>query len=141
MRIPPFVRGVASVAAGFVIIAVLALGTDAIIRSNAPELYSVTGRMDSWPWLVATLAYVFIYATFGCWLTGRLAPNRPMRHAMILGGRGLLFNIAGTATQWATAPAWYHVLALSLVLPAAWLGGYIRERQLATAVPAPFAAP
>jgi hypothetical protein len=53
-----------------------------------------------------------------------------MRHALILGVLGLIFNIAGTVAMWDTAPAWYHATALALVMPYAWIGGRIRERQL-----------
>lgn len=31
--------------------------------------------------------------------------------------------------MWNTAPAWFHILALLPVMPAAWLGGWIRERH------------
>jgi hypothetical protein len=58
-----------------------------------------------------------------------LLSGRPMRHALILGALGLAFDDARTIATWETAPAWFHLLAL--VLPAAWLDGTIRERQLA----------
>lgn len=86
--------------------------------------------MDDVFWLLVIQAYVFVFAVFGCWLVARLAPSHPMRHAMILGLLGLAFNVVGTIALWDQMPAWYHVGALALVLPAAWLGGWIRERQL-----------
>jgi hypothetical protein len=49
---------------------------------------------------------------------------------MILGVLGLAFNVAGSAARWDTAPAWYHAVARVLVLPYAWLGGRLREREL-----------
>ena len=73
---------------------------------------------------------VAVYAIIGCYLTARLAPNRPMRHALILGALGLVMNIAATVSLWGTAPAWYFILNLLLVMPYPWLGGRIRERQL-----------
>lgn len=124
-------RSVGAVLAGFVTIFLLATGIDLGLRAALPAMYGPGGRVDDVGLLVLTLAYVFTVATFGCWLTARLAPSRPMRHAMLLGVLGLAFNVAGTMVQWDTAPAWYHVVALLLVLPAAWLGGMIRERQTA----------
>ena len=109
----------------------LAFGTDAIIRTTAPGVFGPGGRVESTRWLLIMQAYVFVFAVFGCWLAARLAPDRPMRHALILGGLGLVFNIAGSAAMWDTAPVWYHLLAIALVMPAAWLGGRIRERQIA----------
>jgi hypothetical protein len=49
--------------------------------------------------LLLTLAYVGVYAIAGCYLTARLAPERPMLHAMILGLLGLALNILGTISQ------------------------------------------
>jgi hypothetical protein len=75
--------------------------------------------------------YVALFAVFGCYVAARLAPNRPMAHALVLGALGLVFNVAGTVARWDHAPAWSHVLAMALVMPYAWLGGRLRERQLA----------
>lgn len=126
-------RSIGAVALGFLLIGALAFGTDAALRSAIPQYFGAGGRVDDVGLLVFALLYVFAYATFGCWLTARLAPSRPMRHALILGALGLALNAAGTIAMWHTAPAWYHVLALTLVMPAAWVGGHLRERQLARA--------
>lgn len=123
-------RTVLAVAAGFVLIAALSLGTDAMVRAAWPDAFDAAGATSSVPMLLLSLAYVGVFATAGCYLTASLAPNRPMRHALILGALGLAFNVAGTAAMWHTAPAWYHVAALALVLPYAWLGGRLREREL-----------
>ena len=124
-------RSIVAIVVGFLFIGALAFGTDYLVRSGVPGVYDAAGRMESVPWLLITLAYVFVFATAGCWLAAYIAGRQPMKHALILGVLGLVFNIAGTASMWNTAPAWYHIVALLLVMPAAWLGGRIRERQLA----------
>ena len=123
-------RSVMAIVIGFLFIGLLAFGADAVLRSAMPEAFDASGRVTSIPILVLTLVYVGIFAIAGCYLAARLAPNRPMRHALILGGLGLVFNIAGSYAAWHTAPAWYHVVAIALVMPYAWIGGRIRERQL-----------
>ena len=133
----PIIRSIVAVVVGFLVIGVLAMGTDAILRSSVPGIFGPGGRVESVPWLVAMQLYVFVYAVFGCWLTARLAPDRPMRHALILGVLGLVFNVAGSVAMWNTAPVWYHVVAIALVMPAAWVGGRIRERQIARGGGAP----
>lgn len=133
-------RSIFAIVLGFVVIGALAVGTDMVLRSSQPGVFDANGRVDSATWLMVMQAYVFVYAVFGCWLAARLAPNRPMRHAMILGLLGLAFNVVGSIAKWDTAPVWYHVLALALVLPAAWVGGWLRERQLAGAGRAGYAA-
>lgn len=124
-------RSIGAVAAGFVVIFLLATGTDLALKSALPAMYGPGGRVDSVALLLASNLYVFVFATFGCWLTARLAPARPMFHALVLGALGLVFNVIGSAVMWDVAPVWYHAVGLAMTLPAAWLGGWIRERQLA----------
>lgn len=123
-------RSVMAIVVGFLFIGLLAFGADAMLRSAMPGAFDASGRMTSVPVLLLTLAYVGVFAVAGCYLAARLAPDRPMRHALILGVLGLVFNIAGSYATWHTAPAWYHAVAIALVMPYAWLGGRIRERQL-----------
>jgi hypothetical protein len=123
-------RSIGAIVLGFLLIGTLAMGTERAIIQTLPEYFDTNGRTDDVALLLATLAYVFLFATLGCWVTARLAPARPMRHALILGALGLAFNVAGSIAMWHTAPVWYHVVGLGLTLPAAWLGGWIRERQV-----------
>lgn len=128
-------RSVAAVVAGFCVIAALSFGTDLAMRAAMPALFEQNGRTDSMAVLLLTIGYVGLYATIGCYLAARLAPHRPMRHALILGALGLLFNVAGTYAAWDTAPAWYHVLSLVLVMFWAWLGGRMREQETGGRMP------
>ncbi len=123
-------RSVLAVVAGFFFIGFLAFGMDAVVRNAMPGAFSASGRVDSVPLLLFIAAYVFVFAVAGCYLTARLAPRRPMLHALVLGVLGLIFNVAGTIAMWETAPVWFHGVSLLLVMPAAWLGGWLREAQL-----------
>ena len=125
------VRSVVAVVAGFVLIGALAMGTDRLVMQAVPSAFDDAGRTRHIGILMLMAAYVAVYAIAGCYVTARLAPNRPMRHALILGALGLAMNIAATISLWGTAPAWYHILNLVLVMPYAWIGGRLRERQLA----------
>lgn len=129
-------RSIGVIVLGFVVIGVLSFGADAVLRSVLPGAFDAAGRVDSTPVLLLIILYVGLFATAGCYLTARLAPNHPMRHALILGALGLAFNIAGTVSLWNTAPAWYHMVSLVLVMPYAWLGGWLRERQVREGVTA-----
>ena len=124
------VRSIIAVVVGFLVIGVLATGADLALQRVIPGAVDAGGRMTSVPLLLLTQLYVFAFAVFGCWLTARLAPSRPLQHALVLGALGLVFNVVGTVARWDNAPAWYHVIALLLVRPAAWVGGRLRERQL-----------
>lgn len=121
-------RTVLVIASGFVLIGALAVGGELAAMRACPALFDPAGGTRDTRMLLFLMTWVFVAATFGCWLTARLAASRPMWHAMVLGVLGLAFNVAGTIAKWSTAPAWYHVLSLLLVLPAAWLGGFLASR-------------
>ena len=128
-------RSIGAILFGFILIACLSFGGDALMRAFMPSAFASGYMNASVGLLLAVQAYVSVFAILGCYVAARLAPNHPMRHALILGLLGLLFNLVGTYMMWDTAPAWYHVLALALVMPLAWTGGWLRERQLAHARP------
>lgn len=127
-------RSVMAVVAGFVLIGALSVGADALVHQIAPGAYEGT-RLTSVPWLIATQLYVAVFATFGCYVCARLAPNRPLRHAMVLGALGLVFNLFGSFARWSDVPVWYHVVGLVMTMPYAYLGGWLRERELARPSP------
>ena len=122
-------RSILAVVAGFVYIGALSVGADFLVRAAMPDAFAANGRTDSVPLLLGIQIYVGVFAISGCYLAARLAGRAPMRHAMILGALGLAFNVAGTIAMWDTAPVWFHALALALVLPYAWAGGWLRERE------------
>ena len=78
-------------------------------------------------WLIPT-GYRFAFAILGCWLTAWLAPKRPMRHALLLGGIGLLLGAVGLAMTLSAdpplGPTWYAIAVMGMPVPAALLGGW-----------------
>ena len=123
-------RSATAIVVGFVYIGALSYGADALLHTLVPGAIGAGGRIDSTPVLLLVICYVALFAISGCYLTARLAPNRPMRHALVLGALGLVFNIMGTIAVWSTAPVWFHVVSLLLVMPYAYVGGRLRELEL-----------
>jgi hypothetical protein len=78
--------------------------------------------------LLAT-SYRIVITVGGAWLTARLAPNEPMKHAMILGYVGVVMGLIGVAATWnlALGPRWYPILLVVLAIPQCWAGGRIYE--------------
>src|SRR5262249_43518138 len=86
---------------------------------------------------VVATAYRIVYSVLGCYLAARLAPSRPMLHALILGAIGVVLSAAGLAATWNKGPEfgprWYPITLVVLALPLAWVGGQLRLWQLARA--------
>jgi len=130
-------RSIMAILVGFVLIAALSFGADYVVRSALPGAFMRSGRVESTHVLMLMTAYVAVFAVFGCWVTGRLAPDHPMRHALILGVLGLVVVIYTSVTQWSLTPAWFHIVALVMVMPYACIGGWLAERQRRGAAASP----
>jgi hypothetical protein len=122
-------RSVLAIVAGFASTVVLALGTDFAVRSSFPASFDSSGATQDPAFLLAGIAYTAVFGVVGSFVAARSAPSRPLLHALILGGIAFAISVAAQASRWATGPVWYHLAAVVFVLPSAWLGGWLRERQ------------
>ena len=78
--------------------------------------------------LLAT-AYRIIISVAGAWLTAHLAPQKPMKHALILGLVGVALGLVGVVATWnlGLGPRWYPIALVVLAVPQCWAGGKIYE--------------
>ncbi len=127
-------KSIVALLAGFVVVVVLSLGTDIVLHKLhvfPPWGESMVGFDGAL--LLATI-YRTIFGVVGSYITARLAPDRPMGHALVGGVIGLVLSIVGAAATWNKGPAfgphWYPLALIVLALPQAWLGGKIRAMQL-----------
>ena len=123
-------RSIWAVVAGFLAIIVLSLGTDEILHLLG--VYP-PWKEPMWNARLNTLAlsYRLIFDTFGSYLTARLAPRAPLKHALIGGFIGLVLSLGGifAAVKGNMGPVWYPI-ALSLSSPiTAWIGGMLFVRN------------
>lgn len=115
-----------AIAAGFFLIVVLSLGTDQLL--HVLEVYPPWGVPMRDPALNAlALAYRSVYNVGGMYLTAKLAPRDPVRHAVIGGVIGTVLAIGGAigAIQMDIGPAWYPIALAATGLPLSWLGGVL----------------
>lgn len=125
-------RSVGAIFAGIVFIFILSLGTD--ILCHATGIYPPWFQpMSTDLWVLAT-AYRVVYGIVGGYITARLAPDRPMGHALVLGAIGLVLSIAGAVSTWNRGPEfgpkWYPIGLVVTALPCAWLGGKLFLAQM-----------
>ena len=72
------------------------------------------------PLLLATV-YRTVYGVLASYIIARLAPDRPMLHALVGGGVGLAVSILGAVVTWNKGPAfgphWYPLALVVLAKP------------------------
>ncbi len=127
-------RSIGAILAGVVVGIVLSLGTDIVLHVISvfpPWGQSMVG-FDG-PLLLATV-YRAIYGVAASYVIARLAPDRPMAHALVGGVLGLAAGILGAILTWNKGPAfgphWYPIALIVLAMPQAWVGGQLRVMQL-----------
>ena len=125
-------RRIGAVLAGLLAIIILSSATDKVL--HATGVFPPSGQpMADALFLLAT-AYRIVYGVAGSYLAARLAPDRPMQHALALGVVGLAISTAGAVATWNAGPAfgpkWYPLAVIAIALPCAWAGGRLRDMQV-----------
>jgi hypothetical protein len=79
-------------------------------------------------------SYRRVISIAGAYLTAKLAPQNPQKHALILGGVGTVLGAVGVViSQWMGAgPLWYAVSLAVLAVPQCWFGGWLFARRHGT---------
>jgi hypothetical protein len=123
-------RSVGAVLAGLVAIVVTHTGTDAIM--HATGVFPPAGEAMSEAMFGLAAAYRFVLSVLGASLTAWLAPARPMKHALILGGIGTAASFAGLLATLGRGPEfgplWYPLSLIFVSLPCCWLGAKLAQR-------------
>jgi hypothetical protein len=122
-------KSIGAVVAGVLVIIVVTTLVD--IALHAAGVFPPMDRpIDDALALLAT-SYRIVISVGGAWLTARLAPDKPMKHAMILGSVGVVLGLVGVVSTWnlALGPRWYPISLVVLAIPQCWAGGKIYEMQ------------
>ena len=125
-------RSFGAVIAGILFIIVVTTVVDAVLHMVG--VYPGSGQpLDDRLSIIAT-SYRIVIGIVGGWLTARLAPEKPMKHALILGVVGTVLGVGGVAATWnlGLGPRWYPIALAVLALPQCWVGGRIYEAQVAS---------
>ena len=118
-------RSVLALFAGFVFVVGLTLITDLVLHRLG--FFPPAGQPAASGSLMVAILYRCVYGIAGAWLTARLAPYKPMQHALLGGAIGTAVAILGAVATWNgnLGPHWYPIALVLTALPCAWLGGKI----------------
>lgn len=116
-------KSIWAVVAGLLVVIIVTTLVDVVLHAVGvfpPIDQPITDRLA---WLATS--YRIIISIGGAWLTARLAPAKPMKHAIILGIVGTILGLVGVVATWNTelGPKWYPVLLAVLAIPQCWVGG------------------
>jgi len=115
-------KSIGAVVAGFFALVILSIIMDSILEKAG--IMKTDPFVENPAWLIAIIIlYRTVFNTLGCYLTARLAPNKPMKHAIVLGVIGVVLTIVGLIAMWDIPPRWYPISLIILTLPSAWFGG------------------
>ena len=124
------IKSIGAVLGGMVTIVALSTGTDWLLERLGIFPPPEQGLFIAWMLLLA-LVYRSVYAVAGGYITAMLAPDRPMRHAIILGIIGVAASIVGTIVGWDLSAHWYPILLIITSLPCTWIGGKLKTKTAA----------
>jgi hypothetical protein len=118
-------RSIGAVVAGLLFIFIVTTIVDVVL--HATGVFPPWGQPMSDALFGVATAYRIVISIAGCWIAARLAPDRPMGHALALGVVGVVISAIGAAVTWNKGPAfgphWYPLLLVVISMPCAWVGG------------------
>ena len=118
-------KSIWAVAAGVLFIVIVTTLVD--IALHMADVFPPANQPLTDPLALLATAYRAVITIFGAVLTAKLAPAKPMKHALILGVVGTILGIAGVlATRdLGLGPKWYPIALAVLAIPQCWAGGWL----------------
>lgn len=124
-------RRVGAVLAGLFVVAILDLSIDAAM--HATGVYPPWFQPMVTPLWFLAIGYRALDGIIGGYIAGRLAPDRPVKHALALGIVGVVLATGGVLATWTKGPElgpkWYPLALVVIALPCALIGGKLASRK------------
>jgi hypothetical protein len=122
-------RSMGALLAGMLAGAILSIATDIVLRRAG--FFPPLGQVMADGLLLQATAYRTVYSVAGSYIAARLAPSRPMAHALALGVVGFVVCILGAVATWNRGPEfgphWSPIALVVLALPSGWAGGVLHR--------------
>jgi hypothetical protein len=126
-------RSVVAVLAGFITLSVAlyamqSVGTAVLMRID-PDLPNTASIVD---YSMATRVFWLIWETLSMgaagYVTARLASGSHVVHATVMGAIQAIVTVWAMVSVRGDEPLWFWITGIAMMVPAAWLGGWLRTR-------------
>ena len=116
-------RSIWAIVAG--VLTTVLLTTLVDVALHAANVFPAVGQPMTDALAALATSYRVVISIAAAWLTARLAPQDPMKHAMALGYVGTVLGLVGVAVTWnlGVGPRWYPLALAALAIPQCWAGG------------------
>jgi len=109
-----------AVFAGVLVNFVVAVPIDAVMHSTGVFPRDATQMTDGL--YAVALAYRFMAALMGGYVTAFMAPSNPHRHARYLAGVGMALSSTGAYLMWDVGHHWYPLALVAMSMPCCLAG-------------------
>jgi hypothetical protein len=117
-------KSILAIIAGFALGAILSIGTDFLL-DKLGIMSMENFKQNSITIILLVILYRFTFNVIGCYLTAKMAPNKPMTHVIIIGIIGTVLSFLGSFAMWDKAVPFYNITIILIALPSALLGGQL----------------
>jgi hypothetical protein len=123
-------RSILALLAGFIVNVMLSLVTDFALQAVGILPAIGRGPMNDFQSALAA-AYRTLFGVISSYIVARLAPYRPLEHALVGAAIGMMLATAGAVATWnkSLSPHWYPLLLIALALPSGWAGAKLWMTQ------------
>ncbi|HUF75356.1 MAG TPA: hypothetical protein VMM35_03720 [Longimicrobiales bacterium] len=121
-------RSIGAVVAAFLLWTVLWLAFGAGAQVLMPELVAAGQPVTHTGVLLAYLVWSVLISALAGYVCAAVKRERPLKTVWIFALILLFVGIGVEASAWALTPVWYHLVFLTLLVPAAVWGGGVRTR-------------
>jgi hypothetical protein len=128
------IRSVLAVLAGLVTLTVASFAIEAVANPLLMRLFpAALANQDALshnvPAKLFMTAYTMLSVAFGGYITAWIANRSKALHAAIMGAIELVMTVGAMIALPGHAPLWSWLTGMVLMVPAAWLGGFLRAAR------------
>jgi hypothetical protein len=122
-------RSIGAVVAGFLLWTVLWLGFGLVVRAMLPGAMAPGQPVTSTGMLLGYIVWSVLISAAAGYVCAAVRGPRPMKAVWVLALILLAVGLAVEVGGWALTPVWYHLVFLTLLVPATVWGGGVRARR------------